>query len=1082
MLAPKLDERTLQQIIIECEGLAGVYTPDWQGFQDPADPGRGMIELFARLHELLLERLNKIPEKNFLSFLEMVGVEQFAGAPASAPLTFLLSKKATAGGLIPVGSQVATTQTQNSDARVFETRESFFATPARLQKMVNLVPGADSFSEIPLPALPPPAGAVLNDPALAITSLSTTTASLTEVDHTLFVGSEDLFGRKERIDLTLILTVSGGLTLFDAANLEWRRFDGESKSWIALSAQPTYTLIQPDHVEILFSSIEGTEKSSVAGVEDFWLACHLIASFGASLPLSVITSIVGVIAPPVGLTPTLQPDSVFFNNTQLDISKPFYPFGRRPSYADAFYFSSAVAFAPDIQSVDLNFTIRPYDDAFLQGIFANITVAATISTIIEWQFLDVNGVWKSLATFIYTVLASSVAPPVVTINRTSTPNGQIGADGTLYGESATWPQASVQISPFPALIGFHEVNGEQNYWLRALLKTENPYGGDGFLVVQAGIPVLVGPTFIPPIIEGFEIAYQPRPDQIAVTHIQTRNNFESRIHAPNSAGVVAPFQPFIPVSEHVVSGVDGVLAPEPALYFGFDKKFGPVFICMFFHLAEMAAAANFSVEGGDPQIAWEYLNSTFEWKLLDVNDDTADLKTSGVVSFLAPDDSASFTIFPSLFPIDETGVAPLLYWYRARLSAGTYDNPPRVLGLYLNTAMADNKTTHRQDPTSDVREFLIGSASGEQDQTIDLIPGPVLSGQLWVREPEIPTPLELQQLLDEFSESDDEVSPPAAVEDLYEIRTAVVTGAEPEVWVRWKRVPNFLSSEPRSRHFTLESVTATLTFGDSTNGLIPPAGKDNLVMREFQTGGGEKTNLVAVALAIKELKTSFPFVDKVFNVQQAEGGSDSWSLEQTLEFGPQIIKNRGQAVTTEDYEWMVRQQFSQVARVRCLATRQPAPGGGLAFKAGAVTLIVVPKSSDRLPVPSQGLLKNIREFLTENTLGNIVTDIYAIGPDFEEVRIEATVVPKKPQEASLVVRRVAVALENFLHPLSGGENDQGWPFGRPVFLSEIFAVIERTEGVDHVESALFPDAPLATSVAVAENSLAASGNHLIHIL
>jgi predicted phage baseplate assembly protein len=309
-----------------------------------------------------------------------------------------------------------------------------------------------------------------------------------------------------------------------------------------------------------------------------------------------------------------------------------------------------------------------------------------------------------------------------------------------------------------------------------------------------------------------------------------------------------------------------------------------------------------------------------------------------------------------------------------------------------------------------------------------------------------------------------------------------VTGAEPEVWVRWKRVPNFLSSEPRSRHFTLESVTATLTFGDSTNGLIPPAGKDNLVMREFQTGGGEQTNLVAVALAIKELKTSFPFVDKVFNVQQAEGGSDSWSLEQTLEFGPQMIKNRGRAVTTEDYEWMVRQQFSQVARVRCLATRQPAPGGGLAFKAGAVTLIVVPKSSDRLPAPSQGLLKNIREFLVENTLGNIFSDIYVIGPDFEEVRIEATVVPKKPQEASLVVRRITVALEDFLHPLSGGENGQGWPFGRPVFLSEVFAVIERTEGVDHVESALFPDAPLATSVAVAENSLAASGNHLIHIL
>lgn len=1076
MLAPKLDERTLPDIVKQCVALAGVYTPDWKGFDDSADPGRGMIELFARLHELLLERLNKIPEKNFLSFLEMVGVEQFAGAPAAAPLTFLLSKKATAGGLIPAGSQVATTQTENSDAKVFETRESFFATPARLQKMVNLVPDADSFSQITLPALPPPAGAVLNDPARAITSLSTTAASLVKVDHTLFVGSEALFGRKESIDLTLALTVSGGLGLFDAANLEWRRFDGETKSWIAFSPQPIYSHILPDRVEIFFSGFEGVEKSTVDGVEDFWLACQLIAGFDASLPLPFISSIFGTIGPPGGVPSIVHPDSAFYNATPLDTSKPFYPFGQRPSYADTFYFSSSVAFAPDVQSVALMFTIRPYSDTFLAGIFANITALTTISTTVEWQYLDVKGVWQSLTTFTHTVTASLDAGGNVTITRTASPAGQIGADGTLFGNSATWPEAVVQFLSFPAGIGFRDVNGQQSHWLRALLKTENPYGGDGFLVVQTGIPVLVGPTFIPPIIEEFEILYQPRPDQIGVTHIQTRNNFESRIHTPESAGVVVPFQPFIPASGHVISGTGGVFASEPALYFGFDRKFEPGFISMFFHLAEMAPVADFSVEGGDPQIAWEYLNSTFQWKALDVKDDTTDLKTSGVVGFQSPADSGSLTIFPSLF----TGAASSLYWYRARLSAGTYDNPPRVLGLYLNTVMAENKTTHRQDPTNDIREFLIGSASGEQDQEIDLIPGPVLSGELWVREPEIPTPQELEQLLDEFSESEDEEFPPAVAEDLYEIRNALA--ADPEVWVRWRRVPNFLSSGPRSRHFTLESVTATLTFGDSTNGLIPPAGKDNLVMRDFQTGGGEQTNLVAASLAIKELKTSFPFVDKVFNVQRAEGGSDSWSLEETLDFGPQIIKNRGRAVTTEDYEWMVRQQFSQVERVRCLATRQPAPGGGLAFKAGAVTLIVVPKSADRLPAPSQRLLKNIREFLGEKTLGNIVTDIYAIGPDFVEVRIEATVVPKKPEEASLVVRRVAVALENFLHPLTGGENGQGWGFGRSVFLSEILAVIERTEGVDHVESAFFPDAPLATSIAVPENSLAASGNHLIQIL
>src|SRR5262245_14297747 len=105
MSAPKLDERTFQEIVTACENLAGTYTPNWTGAQDPADPGRGMIGLFARLYELLLERFNQLPEKHFFSFLDMAGVEQFPGSPAHAPITFLLAKKATAGGFVPAGSQ-----------------------------------------------------------------------------------------------------------------------------------------------------------------------------------------------------------------------------------------------------------------------------------------------------------------------------------------------------------------------------------------------------------------------------------------------------------------------------------------------------------------------------------------------------------------------------------------------------------------------------------------------------------------------------------------------------------------------------------------------------------------------------------------------------------------------------------------------------------------------------------------------------------------------------------------------------------------------------------------------------------------
>jgi hypothetical protein len=43
-------------------------------------------------------------------------------------------------------------------------------------------------------------------------------------------------------------------------------------------------------------------------------------------------------------------------------------------------------------------------------------------------------------------------------------------------------------------------------------------------------------------------------------------------------------------------------------------------------------------------------------------------------------------------------------------------------------------------------------------------------------------------------------------------------------------------------------------------------------------------------------------------------------------------------------------------------------------------------------------------------------------------------------------------LRAFFDPLRGGPEDQGWPFGRDVYASEVYQVIEQTSGVDHVEA------------------------------
>jgi predicted phage baseplate assembly protein len=302
-----------------------------------------------------------------------------------------------------------------------------------------------------------------------------------------------------------------------------------------------------------------------------------------------------------------------------------------------------------------------------------------------------------------------------------------------------------------------------------------------------------------------------------------------------------------------------------------------------------------------------------------------------------------------------------------------------------------------------------------------------------------------------------------------------------EVWVRWRRVPNFLGSGPRSRHYALDPLSGLLRLGDGKlQGLLPPVAKDDLVLRNYRVGGGETAARVAVPLAIKELKSSLPYVEKVFNVEAATGGSNPWSLEQIFQFGPQLLKNKGRAVSTEDFEGMVLQRFSQVARAKCLPRSAPGPAG-LTMKPGSVTMIVVPRGPEREPHPSSALLHQIGEFLTHQCLGNIASDLHVLGPGFFPVTVKARMHAGDPRESSEVERRAVRALEAFFHPLTGGEQGTGWPFGRDVQISEVFAVLQAVEGVDYVASVELSKGASGTDT-IGKNDLLSSGSHTIEMI
>jgi len=126
----KLDDRTFEQLIAEAKRRIPGYTPEWTDLNE-SDPGIALVQLFAWLSEMIIWRLNRVPEKNFVKFLELIGIEPSPPSPAHAELTFKLAAKGLTQ-LIPQGTQVALTEQVDGKTFIFETDDNLYAVGSEL--------------------------------------------------------------------------------------------------------------------------------------------------------------------------------------------------------------------------------------------------------------------------------------------------------------------------------------------------------------------------------------------------------------------------------------------------------------------------------------------------------------------------------------------------------------------------------------------------------------------------------------------------------------------------------------------------------------------------------------------------------------------------------------------------------------------------------------------------------------------------------------------------------------------------------------------------------------------------------------
>lgn len=1048
--APKIDQRRVDDLLDVLVKNIPQYWPEWKETvpkerrdilalaNDSHDFGMVFLKLTARMGEIIIEQFNRVPEKNFLAFLDLLGIDLLPPKSARAPLTFSLAEKAPVDVSVPKGTKVGVA---NMEDVVFETEEDLLVSRALPKRVYSLSPEQDRYADIGglLAGVGPEGKVIFRDPQPPTWPL---------IEHVLYVGHSQLFALAADADEQVKITI--GLSSGSLGQLEWQYSGGDD--WTLALPKPTSdTIVKLDVSGIREAKVKGYDKNG-KDVErsSYWIR----AKTTQPLPTdSTILPEISSLTAEVNITKSdLMPKLAFFNNMPIDLTKDFFPFGERPKFNDTFYIASREAFSKKEAKVTLK--VRHSD--------IPVTLKPDPSRPIKLTWEYWNGIaWRKIGTSSneMTLIPNSADYNSNLVDNTKAFTTFPGTPSTLitFDCPTDWQQ--------------REINGQENYWL-CMRIVEGDYGKEadylqttsdalkttltraqltttqedlitqfltqkGLLDTARYIPATFKPPSLKSLTVSYSYSYKVEKSDLTILSV---NDFVFE-----DVGNRASFQPFVRSAELF-----------PTLYLGFDSdKTKPVQgtpLSLYSQVIQPRYGQEQSTGvttpiGSPPIVVWRYWDGN-EWARLAVEDESHNFTEGGRVRFIGPATLAERTLF-----------GERLLWIKASVEAGAYAISPRLQGIFLNTVWARHGVT--------LVDQILGSSNGEPNQLFSFSKSPLLEGQvIEISEPTLPSEAETQKIISEEGQD--------------AIRTVKDdAGNITEVWVRWHEVNTFTLSGPVDRHYLVDRLKGRLLFGDGVRGLIPHPGKDNIKASVYRSGGGAIGNCPEGT--ITELKTTFPSIAAVVNHQASAGGSNQERLDGVMTRGPRHIKSRDRAVTVEDYEWLAYQASGEVAKTRCLPMAKMGPSSPVLNSPGWVTLILVPAGEEDQPVPTVGLIKTVKDYLAERSLATMKEQIDVIGPAYTPISVEATVVPKRIEESKAVEKKVFENLKTFLHPLKGGPDGEGWEFGRDVYLSEIAAVIQGTEGVDHVQEIILKVDGKAVQgkIEIPQNGLPSSGRHTV---
>lgn len=1108
---PVIDGRDRDDLLEQLRSTAPYYVDDWEPERD--DPGTVLFELFADMTEEVVERLDRVPEKQRAAFLDALDFEAAPPRPATVPVSFTVEESAPEAVTIAPRTTLASAATDDRDEQRFETDNDrpVQATPARLEAVRAIDPGLDRIVD--------------HGPALLNEGEPTTLFAGENCQrHEYYLSHDELLELEPGSTLEISLETNAPPVVFQEC-LEWEYYgeddDGEA-GWQPLSVSVTESvgLSDPEWLPVAAratAEVEGElREHAPPGFElqrehpqyETLLrhVTHVVRSQQQD-PIRGRTA-------GTDLPSTLVHDSDVDTETERTLKALLTGLSRRRTFdAELASETGTVTLSVEPSCSMAETAVDGVEAKWIRCRVPPNELAAPLFTLrvhdvraavgSEYQATD-DGLEPDEAVVEDVQVDPTGDDPVRPFGRTPSPGAAFhlaceevtstpgahaainfeggspddeatspssnGADADVvweYWNGDGWRRLGVddETDAFqtsgrvrfevPGDVASKSVLGRELRWLRARL-VEGNYGefrveevGDGYERVDDDID--------PPTYDRVTLEYE-RSD-VPFQHEFRRNNQQFEAVGQRADD----YRPFVPSP-----------ADDQAIYLGFDDQLAGGPIQLYFPIDEVLYTHEF-----DPQITAEYCSDPSEgaWRRVTLQDDTEDLTERGMVSLSFPEPTTEFELFgerrhwirirlvgeeftPSsdglLRRVGNNGSSTDQFRLSPRSIAEREQREqsraaPELDGIHPNAVWACNSMA--------VGDEVLGSSTERANQSFEFGNVPVVEAEVWVEESETLSKRGQRRL-------EDGSTPVRTVTD--------ADGSLEEFWVQWTEVSDFFTSTPSSRHYVLDGRSGTVRFGDGKHGAIPPAGENNVVA-DYEYGGGEAGNVPAGA--IDRLETETAFLESVTNPDPGVNGEDREEKAEFVARAPKRLQDRNTPVTADGFERVARSAATGISTVACRA------GEAETGRPGHVTLLVVPDADDQKPLPSQGLLKQVETEVSERAPEAIggPGSLTVRGPTYVSVNVDATVEAPATSSATEVQEAAEAALTDFAHPVQGNTG-VGWEIGSVPSPGAFGTCLESVTDVNRVSKLLvtYREGEESVTLAGGERAPDVAGDVLIY--